>query len=223
MKPIRILLADDHTIVRAGLRLILEKIEGVEVVGEASDGREALQLVKTTTPTIVVMDISMAGLNGLEATAYITQEHPDVRVIILSMHAAEQYVTQAIRAGASGYLLKDAAKTELELAVQAVARGDTYLSAAISRQVLADYRRRLTGEPQEEAGESGGDEGLPTADRELLQLIAEGNTTKQIAARLHLSPKAIEARRSRLMDRLDIHDLAGLVRHAIRLGLVSAG
>src|SRR5215510_3639231 len=126
MKLIRILLADDHTIVRTGLRMILEKIDGVEVVGEASDGREALQLVKTTKPTIVVMDISMSGLNGLEATAYVTQEHPDVRVIILSMHAAEQYVMQAVRAGAAGYLLKDAAKTELELAVQAVARGDTY-------------------------------------------------------------------------------------------------
>jgi DNA-binding NarL/FixJ family response regulator len=219
MKPIRILLADDHTIVRAGLHLILERIDGVEVVGEASNGREALQLVATTKPTLVVMDISMAGLNGLEATAYLAQEHPDVRVIILSMHATEQYVAQAIRAGAAGYVLKDAAKTELELAVQAVARGDTYLSAAVSKHVMAGYRRRLTGEETEDAAEEG--RGLSVAERELLQLIAEGYTTKQIAARLYLSVKAIEARRSRLMDHLDIHDLAGLVRYAIRLGLVS--
>jgi DNA-binding NarL/FixJ family response regulator len=221
MKPIRVLLADDHTIVRAGLRLILERIDGVEVVGEAGDGREALRLIKTTNPTIVVMDIAMAGLNGLEATAYITQEYPEVRVIILSMHATEQYVIQAVRAGAAGYLLKDAAKTELELAIQAVARGDTYLSAAVSKHVMAGYRRRLSGEVQEEqARESQKTDGLTAAERELLQLIAEGYTTKQIAARLHVSAKAIEARRARLMDHLDIHDLAGLVRYAIRLGLV---
>lgn len=219
MKPTRILLADDHTIVRAGLHMIVEKIDGVEVVGEASDGREALRLVKTTHPDLVIMDISMAGLNGLEATAYLAQEHPEVRVIILSMHASEQYVAQAIRAGAAGYVLKDAAKTELEFAVQAVARGDTYLSAAVSKHVMAGYRRRLSGEETESAAGEGS--GLSAAERELLQLIAEGHTTKQIAARLHLSVKAIEARRSRLMDHLDIHDLAGLVRYAIRLGLVS--
>ena len=220
MKPIRIILADDHTIVRTGLRMILEKVDGVEVVGEASDGREALQLVKATRPDIVVMDISMSGLNGLEATAYITQEYADVRVIILSMHAAEQYVTQAIRAGAAGYLLKDAAKTELELAVQAVACGDTYLSATVSKHVMIDYRRRLIGEETPDPMNKG--ESLSAAERELLQLIAEGYTTKQIASRVHLSAKAIEARRARLMDRLDIHDLAGLVRYAIRIGLVSA-
>jgi len=220
MKPIRILLADDHTIVRTGLRMILEKIDGVEVVGEANDGREALRLVKTTLPDIVVMDIAMAGLNGLEATAYIAQEYPTVRVIILSMHAAEQYVTQAIRAGAAGYLLKDAAKMELELAVQAVARGDTYLSGTVSTHVMASYRRQLTGEGSVDSTKEG--ETLTAAERELLQLIAEGYTTKQIASLLHLSAKAIEARRSRLMDHLDIHNLAGLVRYAIRIGLVSS-
>lgn len=221
MEPVRVLLADDHTIVRTGLRMILEKIDGVEVVGEAGDGREALRLIKTTNPTIVVMDIAMAGLNGLEATAYIAQEYPDVRVIILSMHATEQYVIQAVRAGAAGYLLKDAAKTELELAIQAVARGDTYLSAAVSKHVMAGYRRHLSGEVRkEQAQELQAPDSLTAAERELLQLIAEGYTTKQIAARLHVSAKAIEARRARLMDHLDIHDLAGLVRYAIRIGLV---
>lgn len=222
MDPIRVLLADDHTLVRAGLRLIIEQIPGVEVVAEASDGREALQLIPKTHPAVVLMDISMADLNGLEATAYISQDYPEVRVIILSMHSDERHVIQAVRAGAVGYVLKDAVKSELEVALRSVMRGDVYLSAAVSKYVLTNYRRQLRGELQEDPKETGDSGQLTTAERELLQLIAEGHTTKEIAAKLHLSTKAIEARRARLMDRLDIRDLAGLVRYAIRIGLVSA-
>lgn len=222
MEPIRVLLADDHTLVRTGLRLIIEQIPGVEVVAEANDGREALQLISKTRPAVVLMDISMSDLNGLEATAYISQDHPEVRVIILSMHSDERHVIQAVRAGAVGYVLKDAVKSELEIALRSVMRGDVYLSAAVSKYVLANYRRQLRGEAQDDTEDTGDSIQLTAPERELLQLIAEGHTTKEIAAKLHLSVKAIEARRARLMDRLDIRDLAGLVRYAIRIGLVSA-
>jgi len=219
--PIRVLLADDHALFRAGLRMLLQHMAGVEVVGEAGDGREAVRLINKTQPDVALMDISMSGLNGLEATAQVTQECPAVRVIILSMHVTEQYVAQALRAGAAGYLLKDAAAAELEQAVKTVARGDSYLTHAVSQQVIADYRRRLA-----HGNDSARRQSLPTdlltpRQREILQLIAEGRTTKQIAAMLHRSEKTIEAHRARLRDQLDIHDVAGLVRYAIRIGLVS--
>src|SRR5262245_24285839 len=156
MKPTRVLLAEDHALVRAGIRALLQNLLGVQVVGEASDGREALRLIKTYQPDVVLMDIAMAGLNGLEATARVSKEFPAVRVIILSMHSTEEYVTQALRAGAAGYLLKDAAAAELELAVTSVARGETYLSPAVSKHVIADYLRRAGGGP------AGGDEGTPS-------------------------------------------------------------
>jgi len=221
MKPTRVLLAEDHALVRAGIRALLQNLTGVQVVAEASDGREALRLVKTYQPDVVLMDIAMAGLNGLEATARVTKEFPAVRVIILSMHSTEEYVAQALRAGAAGYLLKDAAAAELELAVTSVARGETYLSPAVSKHVIADYLRRAGG------GAAGGDEGTPSPtalltprQREILQLIAEGHSTKEIAALLHLSVKTVETHRMQLMARLDVHDVAGLVRYAIRVGLV---
>lgn len=213
MNTIRILLADDHTLLRAGIRSLLEKMPGVEVIGEAADGREALNLVKAHLPNVVLMDIAMAGLNGLEATARIVREFPSVRVIILSMHANEEYVLQTLRAGALGYLLKDAATTELELAIQAVARGDTYLSPAISRRVIEDYLGRTSGE-------KGPMEQLTPRQREILQLIAEGKSTKEIAFILNVSVKTVETHRTQLMDRLNIHDVPGLVRHAMRMGLV---
>jgi DNA-binding NarL/FixJ family response regulator len=221
MKPTRVLLAEDHALVRAGIRALLQNLTGVQVVAEASDGREALRLVKTYQPDVVLMDIAMAGLNGLEATARLTKEFPAVRVIILSMHSTEEYVAQALRAGAAGYLLKDAAAAELELAVTSVARGETYLSPAVSKHVIADYLRRAGG------GAASGDEGTPSPStlltprqREILQLIAEGHSTKEIAALLHLSVKTVETHRMQLMARLDVHDVAGLVRYAIRVGLV---
>lgn len=219
MNPIRVLLADDHTLVRAGIRSLLETLPGIQVVAEASDGREALDLIEQHRPDVVLMDIAMSELNGLEATAYALREFPQVRVIILSMHANEEYVWQALRAGAKGYLLKDAGMAELELAVKSVARGETYLSPPISRQVISDYMRRVGGE-EERSGSSRDVERLTPRQREILQLVAEGNTTQAIAQKLEISIKTVETHRMQLMERLNIHDIAGLVRYAIRVGLV---
>jgi DNA-binding NarL/FixJ family response regulator len=215
MPPIRVILADDHTLVRAGLRALLQNIAGVEVVGEAADGREALALIKARQPDIVLMDISMAGLNGLEATARTVRDFPKVRVLILSAHANEEYVCQSLRCGASGYLLKDGDPAELELALKAVARGEAYLSPRVSRHVVATYIQRV-------GGEAGPLEMLTARQREILQLIAEGHTTRAIAAKLHISGKTVETHRAQLMDRLDIHEVAGLVRYALRVGLVKS-
>lgn len=219
---IRVVLADDHALFRAGLRMLLEHTAGVEVVGEAGDGREAVRLTQKLRPDVVLMDISMPGLNGLEATAQISQDCREARVIVLSMHLTEQYVTQALRAGAAGYLLKDAAAAELEQAVRAVARGESYLSHEVSQKVINTYRRQLGGGGEDEPHESAPVDPLTPRQREILQLIAEGHTSKQIAALLHRSEKTIEAHRIRLMNQLDIHDVAGLVRYAIRTGLVSS-
>ena len=221
MKPIRVLLADDHTLVRAGLRALIERLPGVEVTAEASNGREALKEIQARKPDVVLMDIGMTELNGLEATARITKELPGVRVIILSMHTSEEYVVRALRAGAAGYLVKDAGTSELEVAVQAVARGQTYLSPAVSKQVVSDYLRRVEGDAAPGLAESPHDL-LTPRQREILQLVAEGRTTKQIAQQLGLSVKTVDTHRAELMERLDIHDIAGLVRFAIRTGLVSA-
>jgi DNA-binding NarL/FixJ family response regulator len=215
MSTIRVLLADDHALVRAGLRKLLESLPEVNVVAEASNGREALRLIEQHHPDIVLMDIAMPGLNGLEATACVTETFPHCRVIMLSMHLNEEYVIQALRSGASGYLLKDSGSAELEIAVRAVAHGETYLSPPVSKQIIADYVQRVSGE-------AGPFEYLTPRQREVLQLIAEGHTTQEIALRLGLSVKTIESHRAQLMERLDIHDIAGLVRYAIRVGLASA-
>ncbi len=214
MKPIRIILADDHTLVRAGFRALFQSIEGIEVVAEASDGREALRLIAVHQPDIILMDIAMSGLNGLEAAARVVQEFPDVRVVMLSMHANEEYVLQALRYGAMGYLLKDASVTELELAIKAVVRNETYLSPAVSKHVV-EYVQRIGGEPSSL-------ERLTARQREILQLIAEGRTTQEIAQTLNISIKTVESHRAQLMERLDIHDVAGLVRYAIRMGVVTS-
>jgi DNA-binding NarL/FixJ family response regulator len=214
MKPIRLVLADDHTLVRAGMRTLLQSLPGIEVVAEANNGREVLELIEKHRPDAVMMDISMPELNGLEATRRIARDRPEVRVIILSMHATEEYVWQALRAGAAGYLLKDADTAELEAAVKAVAKGGSYLSRAVSKHVIGDYLRR-TGTDSNALGL------LTPRQREVLQLIAEGNSTKEIARKLHLSVKTIETHRMQLMERLGIHDVAGLVRFAIRAGLVT--
>jgi DNA-binding NarL/FixJ family response regulator len=214
MTGVRVLLADDHLLVRAGIRSLLGTLAGIEVVGEARDGQEALHLVETLRPRIVLMDIAMPGLNGLEATARIARDYPETRVIILSMHVSEEYAARALRAGGAGYLPKDADVRELELAIEAVARGETYLSPAVSTHVVADYRRRLAEVPDALAR-------LTPRQREVLQLLAEGHSTKEIAFRLRVSGKTVETHRAQIMDRLDIHDLAGLVRFAIRMGLVS--
>lgn len=213
MTRLRVLLADDHQLVRSGIRSLLQSFADVEVVGTTGDGREAVELAKTLQPNIVLMDIAMPILNGLEATARITKECPHSQVIILSMHTNEEYVLSALRAGASGYLVKNAAPEELELAIRAVARGETYLSPAVSRHVIEEY---LGGHIES----SGPLDALTPRQREVLQLIAEGKTTKQIAGLLGVSIKTIETHRAQLMERLGIHDVAGLVRFAVRYGLV---
>jgi DNA-binding NarL/FixJ family response regulator len=215
MNLTRVLLADDHALVRAGIRALLEKIPSVEVVGEAGTGREALELVRSQLPNIVLMDIAMTELGGLEALPRITKDFPSVKVVILSAHASEEYVIRALREGASGYMLKDSATTELELAINSVIQGKIYLSPSISRTVIDDYLQRVGGaiSPLEQ---------LTSRQREILQLIAEGKNTKEIAVELDISIKTVESHRLQLMDRLDIHDVPGLVRYAIRNGLVSA-
>src|SRR5262245_44874197 len=174
MKPIRVILADDHTLVRAGMRTLLQTIPDIEVMGEAKNGREALRLIEQHHPDLVMMDSSMPELNGLGAAARIVREHPDVRVIIVSMHATEEYVWKALRTGAAGYLLKDADTAELEIAVKCVAGGGSYLSRAVSKHVIGDYLQRTGGDSNTLAL-------LTPRQREVLQLIAEGNSTKEIA------------------------------------------
>jgi DNA-binding NarL/FixJ family response regulator len=222
MAPIRVLLADDHELVRAGFRSLLQKLSEVEVVGEAEDGRDALRLVAQQQPDIVLMDITMPGLNGLDATARVAREFPDVRVIILSMHANEDHVLLALRAGAMGYLLKNARLAELELAVRSVAEGDVYLSPAASRLVRADYIQRISAQ-RPDAGQEPPSGQLTSRQREILQLLAEGHTAKQVAQTLNISIKTVETHRAQIMDRLGIHDITGLVRYAIRTGLIASG
>ena len=215
MSAIRVILADDHALVRAGIRALLEKLPGIEVVGEADNGREALQLIKTSAPNLILLDISMAELGGLEALPRIVKDFPGVKVIILSAHANEEYVIRALRSGAAGYMLKDAATAELELAIRSVSENKTYLSPSISRAALDSYLERMGDvvSPLEQ---------LTSRQREILQLIGEGKNTKEIASNLEISVKTVESHRLQLMDRLHIHDVPGLVRFAIRTGLVSA-
>ncbi|HNV58153.1 MAG TPA: response regulator transcription factor [Rhodoferax sp.] len=215
MNTVRVVLADDHTLVRAGLRKLLESVPGMEVVGEAGDGLQLLEMVEKLQPQVVLMDIAMPGLNGLEATGRLVKGWPSIKVLILSMHQNAEYVRQALRQGAVAYLLKDAAPLELEWALAAVLRGETYLSPAVSKGVVSDYVHRLRSE--EHAADA-----LTPRQREVLQLIAEGQSTKEIARRLDLSVKTVETHRTQLMKQLDIHEVAGLVRYAIREGLVSA-
>lgn len=213
MKSIRVLIADDHALIRTGLRGVLENLDGVEVVGEAADGQQALDLARALRPDILMTDISMPGLDGLKLTAAVGGEVPEARVLILSMHDEWAYADRAMRSGAAGYLIKDSGTAEVELAVRAVARGESYLSPAVSRQVVAEYTRL--------AGEQAADPGpLTPRQHEILKLIAEGLSTKGIARRLDISVKTVETHRAQLMERLGIHDVAGLVRYAIRNGLV---
>jgi DNA-binding NarL/FixJ family response regulator len=213
MNKVRVLLAEDHTLVRAGFRALLEKLEGVQVIGEVSDGRTALKVSKELQPDVVLMDIAMPEMNGLQATNRIRQECPNTKILMLSMYTNEEYLMEALRAGAAGYLLKDADRTELELAIKTVWRGDTYLTPAVAKFTVNAYCRK----DDAQLGPLGR---LTGRQREILQLIAEGCSTKQIAQRLDLSVKTVETHRAQLMDRLEIHDIPGLVRLAIRTGLV---
>jgi len=214
-QPIRVVLADDHPIVRAGIRAELEKLPGTTVVGEATDGREALKLVQELKPAVIFMDISMRGLNGLEATARITKQFAQVRVIILSMHQNEEYFWQALKAGASGYLLKKSATSELGTALRRVAAGEIYLSREMSSRLLKKLPLHQIAHQKTPL------ESLSERQREILQLIAEGQTTKAIAMVLKLSPKTVEYHRAKLMERLNIFDVPGLVRFALQAGLIA--
>lgn len=214
MSDTRILLVDDHTLVRAGISALVEKMPDANVVAEAKDGREALRLIREHSPDLVLMDIAMPGLNGLEATARISKEFPGVRVIILSMYSNDEYLREAIKAGAAGYLLKRDAAAELETAIKVVARGEKYFSPLISARLRKDRNGMLSADRETI-------ERLTPRQREILQLIAERHSTKDIAQILNISVKTVETHRAQLMQRLDIHDVPGLVRFAIRGGLAS--
>jgi DNA-binding NarL/FixJ family response regulator len=216
VKRTRIVLADDHALVRQGIRSLLSSIADFEVVGEAADGREALRLIRVLAPDVALLDISMPELNGLDAAARALREWPRLKVIVLSMHAAELFVIEALRAGVNGYLLKHADLSELERAIRAVARGERYLAPAVSGPVI----ERLLRTGHDERDEKG--DALSPRQREVLQLIAEGKSTREIAERLNLSPKTVETHRAQLMQRLAIFDIAGLTRYALRIGLIDA-
>jgi len=211
---IRVLLADDHALVRAGLRALLHSLGGIQVVAEAGSGDEAVEVTQRHQPDVILMDIAMPGLNGLDAAVRIRKQSPSVRLIILSMYTNEDYVRQALSVGASGYLQKGADPAELELAIKAVMRDETYLTPAVSKQLVQDY---LHGGNKPIAVQE-----LTPRQREVLQLIAEGHSTKDMAQRLSVSVKTIETHRMEIMNRLGIHDVAGLVRYAIRIGLITS-
>ena len=210
----KVVLADDHAVVRKGIRAVLASMPGVEVVAEASDGREALALIEKHRPDLAVLDVTMPGLNGLEVAARVPKSSPATKVLILSMHAGEAYVAQALRAGIAGYLLKDSADDELPLAIKALGRGEVFLSPKISTQLVERFLQSGSTEPDPLAG-------LTTRQREILQLVAEGKSSKEVAVLLDLSIKTVESHRGQIMERLGIHDVTGLVRFAIRVGLVS--
>jgi DNA-binding NarL/FixJ family response regulator len=214
MPKIRVLLADDHKLFRAGIRSLLQTLDDFEVVAEAGDGRDALRLAAAHRPDVVLMDIMMPNLNGLDAAARIVHAYPHTRVIMLSMSADEDSVLKTLRAGAVGYLVKTADPAELELAIRAAMRGEKFLSSAVSEHVVSVCLNRLDKEQTSL-------ERLTPRQREVLQLVAEGHTTKDIAKRLEISTKTAEAYRGELMKALDIHDIASLTRYAIRAGLVS--
>jgi two-component system response regulator NreC len=213
MKKIRVLLAEDHTIVRQGLAALLKSEPGIEVVGEASDGLEAVEMAKKFMPDLILMDIAMRNLNGLEATRKIKKLFPHIKVLVLTMYENEEWIFQILKAGASGYLIKDSAMTDLISAIGAVAQGDSYLSPCISRKVIDEYIRKAEMGERETL-----DDLLSGREREVLQLIAEGHSIPQIASLLCISKKTVEAHKTHIMEKLNIHDKVGLIKYAIRVG-----
>ena len=216
MRKIRVLLADDHQLMRSGIRLMLERETNLSVVGEANDGREAVALAKSLRPDVVVMDIGMANLNGIEAAQQMTGDSPEIAVVMLSMHSDESYVLRALKAGARAYLLKDSAEADLIKAVHAVAGGKSFFSPAVSKVLLDDYVRKLRRSGTEDAYDL-----LTPREREVLQLIAEGKSNKDIANLLNLSVYTVESHRSNLMEKLNVRGLPELILYAVRNGIIS--
>ncbi len=212
MNPIRVLIADDHALVRAGIRALVERIDGVVVVGEAGKGSEALELVRQLSPDLILLDITMPDGNGFEVLDHVTKLYPEIRVIVLTVHEAGEYAFRAVREGAAGYLPKSAASIELEQAIQTVIRGERYISPETAQNTIFEVGNRATKKDLLAT--------LSPRQREVLRLIAEGKTTKQIAQVLKISVKTVETHRAQLMERLGIHDVAGLVRYAIIVGLI---
>ena len=215
MSRIRILLADDHTVVRQGLRKVLEERPDWEVVAEAGDGREAVRLAEQHKPDVAILDVAMPLLNGIEATRQITKRLSNTRVLVLSMHADEAYVTQILQAGATGYLLKDSADVDLLQAVSEVSQGKSFFSPSIARVMLDDYVRQLADKGITDRYES-----LSAREREIFQLIAEAKTNKEIAALLNVSPSTVETHRAHIMEKLDLHSAAEIVLYAVRRGVI---
>ncbi len=212
---IRILLADDHTILRAGLKMMLNAQPDMEVVGEAQDGRQSIQEAQRLQPDVILMDITMPDLNGIEATRQIKRVLAEVKILVLTMHENDEYVFQALRAGASGYMLKEAADTELITAIHVIKSGQFYLSPTAQSVVIGDYLQRVrTGEERDSYSS------LTEREREILKLVAEGHTNNQIAERLIISPKTVDTHRTHVMDKLNLHSRAELVKYAMRRGLL---
>ena len=214
MNKVRVLLADDHTLLRDGIRALLEDQPDMAVVGEAQDGRQTVQLAHDLRPEIVLMDIAMPLLNGLEATRQIKRDHPEIHVLVLTMHDNEEYIHEVLAAGASGYVLKQAAASELVAAIRAVHRGEAVLSPAITRVVIQDYLRAEAAQPVTASNE------LTIREREVLQLIAEGHTSKEISEILCLAVKTVQAHRTSLMQKLDLHDRGDLIKYAIQKKII---
>lgn len=213
---IRVLLADDHTIVRQGIKVLLNSQKNIEVVGEAEDGRQAVERAKELVPDMIVIDITMPNLNGIEATRQIKKIDPKIKVLVLTAHDNGDYIHQILQAGASGYLLKESTTTDLISAINTVEKGDVFLSPSISKAVVKDYVKHVDAE----SGDYNSLNVLTNREREVLQLIAEGHTNKEIAHLLKLSVKTVDVHRSHIMEKLQIHDLAGLIKYSIRKGLI---
>jgi two-component system response regulator NreC len=214
-RKIRVVLADDHRMMREGIRALLEHQKDIQVVGEAADGRDAVRLAAQLSPDVVVMDVSMPLLNGIEATRQIRRDSPDVAVLILTVHESEDYVAQLLAAGANGYIIKRAAGDELISAIHAVDQGEAFLYPSVAKVVIEDYVRRL-----KEGEGLGAQDVLTDREREVLQLIAEGYTNREIADLLHLSIKTVQNHRSKIMNKLDLHDRGELVKYAIQQGII---
>jgi two-component system response regulator NreC len=220
MDKIRVLLADDHTLIRSGIATLLQSSKDIQIVGEAEDGDEAIRKTGELQPDVVVIDLSMPKLSGIEATKILKRKYPDTQVLVLTMHENEEYVFQILKSGASGYVLKSAGKEELSAAIRAASKGEKFFSPRISQLMAEGYVRRVD---QESGGAQQADVPLTRREREILALVVRGMTNQQIAEQLYISPRTVDTHRTNIMQKLDIHDVANLVRYAMEHGLTSEG